>query len=155
MATETADITLKPIGVVTNDLKELPRQGADFIISDIFIDENLTDALDYIDEFSALIVFYWIQQGESTEPKPLKVYPQQDETQPQVGIFASDSMDRPNPVGIAIARLLERQGNMLRVFRLPALNGTPIIDIKPYIPRHSNITDVKVASWTEQRGRRP
>ena len=155
MATEMADITLKPIGVVKNGFTALPRQGADFIISDILIDENLTDALDYIDEFSALIVFYWIQQGKSTESIPLKVYPQQDETQPQVGIFTSDSMDRPNPVGIAIAKLLERQGNMLRVFKLPALNGTPIIDIKPYIPRHSNIPDVKVASWTEQRRGRP
>jgi len=151
MASEATDITLKPIGVVRNHFEELPIQGAQMIISEIVIDDSLTDALDYLDEFSDIIIFYWEQQDASQEPRPLKVYPQQDEAQSQVGIFSTDSMDRPNPVGIAIDKLLEREGNILMVFRLGVINGTPIIDIKPYIPRHSNLTDVKVASWAEQQ----
>ena len=66
---------------------------------------------------------------------------------PLVGLFATRSPNRPNPVGIATVRLLERQGNILKVEGLDAIDGTPIIDIKPYIPGYDSATDAKVPPW--------
>jgi len=149
MASEIADITLKPIGVIKNELKEATRGGGD-IVSEIVIDSSLADALDYLDEFSHIIVLFWVPQAPSEEPRALKLYPHHDETQPMVGIFATNATERPNPLGMSIAGLLERNGNILKVNRIGAANGTPVIDIRPYIPRNYTLADAKVAAWIGQ-----
>ena len=101
-------------------------------MSRIEIEPDLTEALDNLDEFSHIIVIYWMHQ--SLGPAPKKVHPGNNPERPLMGVFATRSPARPNPVGKATVRLLQRQGNILKVKGLDAIDGTPVIDIKPYIP---------------------
>ena len=145
MANELPDMTLKAIGIVRNGIKQPPKQGWEGITSEIVFDGSLTEALDNLDGFSHIIVLYWMHQAAG---QPLiKVHPQGKGELPLVGLFASRSPNRPNPVGTATVRLLERRGNILKVEGLDAIDGTPVIDIKPYIPGYDSVTNAEVPQW--------
>jgi len=146
MANELPSMTLKAIGIVRNGIKQPQKHGWEKIISDIVINSSLTEALDNLDEFSHIIVLYWMHQLTKGQP-PTKVHPMGKQDSPEVGLFASRSPNRPNPVGKTTVRLLERRGNILKVEGLDAIDGTPVIDIKPYIPRYDSATDAKVPPW--------
>lgn len=147
MVNELPGMTLKAIGIVQNEVKQAPGAGYKWqkVVSKIVLDNSLTEALDNLDEFSHIIVLYWMHQ--STEPAPVKVHPKRRAELSPVGVFASRSPDRPNPVGKATVRLLRRQGNVLTVQELDAIDGTPVIDIKPYIPGLDSVDSAKVPSW--------
>jgi tRNA-Thr(GGU) m(6)t(6)A37 methyltransferase TsaA len=140
-------MTLKPIGVVKNEVKQPIRHGWGEIVSEIVVDSDLTEALDNLDEFSHLIVLYWMHQLPAGRQLPLKVHPMGKSELPLVGRFATRSPSRPNPVGQATVRLLERRDNILKVKGLDAIDGTPVIDIKPYLPGYDSAEDARVPSW--------
>ncbi|MFC2010874.1 tRNA (N6-threonylcarbamoyladenosine(37)-N6)-methyltransferase TrmO [Chloroflexota bacterium] len=153
MTYELPTMTLKAIGLVRNEIKERPPYKRDWwaeAVSEIVIDINLTEALDRLDEFSHIIVLYWMHRVASGEV-PLKVQPMGRQECPLVGLFASRAPNRPNPIGKTTVRLLQRHGNILRVKGLNALDGTPVIDIKPYIPGYDSVADSKVPQWITKR----
>ncbi len=138
MASELSPITLKPIGIVRNDIKEVPPLNShDWgkVMSDIVIEPDLTEALDGLEEFSHIIVIYWMHRATPSKV-PLKVHPRGKPELPLTGLFATRTPNRPNRIGLTTVRLLQCQGNILTVKGLDALDGTPVIDIKPYIPEH-------------------
>jgi len=139
-------MTLKAIGFVRSGIKQPPIHDWTEIVSDITIDSSLTEALDNLDEFSHIIVLYWMHHS-TADQVPTKVHPMAKQELPLVGLFATRSPHRPNPVGKATVRLLQRQGNILKVEGLDAIDGTPIIDIKPYIPGYDSATNAKVPPW--------
>jgi len=140
-------MTLKPIGVVRNKVKQPIRHGWGEIVSEIIVDSDLTEALDNLDEFSHLIVLYWMHQLPAGRQLPHKVHPMGKPELPLVGRFATRSPSRPNPVGQATVKLLERHDNILKVKGLDAIDGTPVIDIKPYLPGYDSADDAKVPLW--------
>jgi tRNA-Thr(GGU) m(6)t(6)A37 methyltransferase TsaA len=142
-------ITLEPIGIVRSETKEPSRRKSEDVVSEIIIDSRLTEALDNLDEFSHIIVLYWIHQ--SRRPAPKKVHPRGNPEHALMGVFATRSPDRPNPVGKSTARLLRRRGNVLTVQGLDAIDGTPVIDIKPYIPGYDSVDDARAPSWMVKR----
>ncbi len=146
MTAEPAPITLRPIGTVRSEIKEPTRQRRPDIVSEIIIDKALTEALDDLDEFSHIIVLWWIHK--SRRPAPLKVHPRGNPANKLMGVFATRSPDRPNPIGKSTVRLLERRGNVLKVQGLDAIDGTPVLDIKPYIPGYDSAGDATAPSWT-------
>ncbi len=146
MASELPDMTLTAIGIVRNGIKQPPSQGWGEIISDIVVNSGLTEAVDNLNEFSHIIVLYWMHQV-ATGQLPTKVHPMGKQELPLVGLFASRSPNRPNPVGKATVRLLQRRGNILKVKGLDAIDGTPVIDIKPYIPGYDSVINAKVPPW--------
>ena len=73
---------------------------------------------------------------------------------PEKGIFATCSPARPNPVCLTAVPLLERRGNLLKVKGLDAVDGSPVVDIKPYNPRQYSVSKAKVASWMTPIGRK-
>jgi len=153
MADELPTMTLKVIGIVRNEVKEKQPDGSDWwaeTISEIVIDSSLTEALDNLDEFSHIIALYWMHRVASGEVL-LKVQPMGRQEAPLVGLFAARAPNRPNPIGKATIRLLQRQGNILKVKGLDALDGTPVIDIKPYIPRYDSVADSKMPQWITKR----
>lgn len=77
----------------------------------------------------------------------IKVHPRARRELPLVGLFATRSPHRPNPIGESTVRLIERRDNILRVEGLDAIDGTPVLDIKPHFPRADNPTDVRVPEW--------
>jgi tRNA-Thr(GGU) m(6)t(6)A37 methyltransferase TsaA len=140
-------MTLKPIGVVRNEVKQPIRHGWREIVSEIIVDSDLTEALDSLDEFSHIIVLYWMHELPAGRQLPLKVHPMGKSELPLVGRFATRSPSRPNPVGQATVELLERRANILKVKGLDAIDGTPVIDIKPYLPGYDSADDARVPLW--------
>ena len=150
MANELPGMTLKAIGIVRNTVRQPPKQGWENVVSEIVVNPSLTEALDNLDEFSHIIVLYWMHQVTGSK-SPTKVHPMGRPEVPAVGLFATRSPNRPNPVGKATVRLLKRQGNLLKVEGLDAIDGTPVIDIKPYLPGYDSATDARVPSWITSR----
>jgi tRNA-Thr(GGU) m(6)t(6)A37 methyltransferase TsaA len=140
-------MSLKAIGIVSNDIKQPIRHGWKDVVSEIVINPELSEALDGLEDFSHVIVLYWMHQLPEGRKLPLKVHPMGNQALPLTGRFATRSPSRPNPVGQATVELLERRGNVLKVKGLDAIDGTPVIDIKPYIPGYDSDTDVRVPKW--------
>ena len=130
-------LTLEPIGVVRNDVEE----STDFtdVISTIEIKPELTEGLYRLEESEEIDVLFWFDRSL---PAMMKVHPRGDPDNPLVGVFASRSPNRPNPIGVTRVKLLAVKGNILTVKGLDALNGTPVIDIKPAVhhrPRRQTV----------------
>jgi len=151
MADELPTITLKAIGIVRNELKQPPvRIDRWEVVSEIVIEPSLTEALDGLEEYSHITVLWWMHLLPSGEVT-LKVHPMGREEFPLKGLFALRTPNRPNRIGKTTVRLLQRQGNILRVKGLEALDGSPVIDIKPYLPRYDSVTDATVPPWITSR----
>jgi tRNA-Thr(GGU) m(6)t(6)A37 methyltransferase TsaA len=135
---------------VRNDVRRPPKPPYDWdnVISRIEIDPTLTEALDNLDEFSHIIVLYWMDRL-APEAQPLKVRPRRDTTRPLVGLFATRAPRRPNPIGKATAKMLGRERNILTVSSLDAVDGTPVIDIKPYLPDYDVAAGARTPSWVK------
>ncbi len=133
-----------------NSVQKPPKPPYDWdeIVSRIEIEPHLTEALDNLDEFSHIIVLYWMDRL-ADEPVPMKVHPRRDPAHPLIGLFASRSPHRPNPIGKTTARLLNREKNVLTVSGLDAIDGTPVIDIKPYLPGYDSAADAGTPSWSK------
>jgi tRNA-Thr(GGU) m(6)t(6)A37 methyltransferase TsaA len=145
MVNELPGMTLKAIGIVRSEIKRPLRRKSKGVISEIVVDSSLTEALDNLDEFSHIIVIYWMHQ--SRRPAPKKVHPMGNPEHALMGVFATRSPDRPNPIGKTTVRLLQRRDNILTVKGLDAIDGTPVIDIKPYIPGYDSVDKATAPSW--------
>ncbi len=95
----------------------------------VVVDEEYSPALDDIDGFDRIWLIYWMDRVEAFRPK---VIPYRDIR--ERGLFATRSPTRPNPIGMSVVRLLRREGNVLHVADIDTLDGTPLLDIKPYVP---------------------
>jgi len=141
------EINLTPIGFVRNNIKEPGIEDWRTVTSEVIIEENLKEALSRIDEFSHIIVIYWMHKLSPSQRAIIKVHPKANQNLPLVGVFASRSPARPNPIGVTTVKLLERRDNVLKVTGLDAINGTPVLDIKPYLPGDDSSTEAKTPGW--------
>jgi tRNA-Thr(GGU) m(6)t(6)A37 methyltransferase TsaA len=123
-------INLKPIGFVKTDAvgKEVRDKN---LISQIVFREELTEALEGIQGFSHLFVIFWLHKIGENERKAMKVHPRGREDLPLLGVFATRTPCRPNPIGLTRVKLLGVKGNVVVVQGLDAFNGTPVLDVKP------------------------
>ncbi len=102
-----------------------------------------------LSNFSHITILYWFHlRDNEKERRTLRVVPRKHPGAPQVGVFASRSPSRPNPVGLCVVELMRIQDCTLVVKGLDALEGSPVIDIKPYIPRANSVSDARVPEWT-------
>ncbi|KQC04640.1 MAG: tRNA-Thr(GGU) m(6)t(6)A37 methyltransferase TsaA [Methanoculleus sp. SDB] len=109
---------------------DAPRQGRGAgTVGEIHIDDAYTPGLEGIEACRYLIVLAWFDRSDRAA---LTATP--PGTGISRGVFSTRSPDRPNPVGIECVELIERRGNVLKVRGVDALDGTPVIDIKPYSP---------------------
>ena len=144
-----SNIQFAPIGIVHNQIREAHRDTPwEEIESKIAIDEQWCDALDGITEFSHIWIVYHIDQVPP--PDALHIHPMKQADMALVGIFATRSPQRPNPIGIAAVQLLEVHDNVMRVRGLDTIDGTPVLDIKPYLALGDSIANTRVASWVKQ-----
>jgi len=99
--------------------------------------------------FSHLIILYWMHLRDSEkERKTLLVFPKKHAVNVETGVFACRSPSRPNPIGLCVVELVRVEGCVLRVKGLDAVEGSPIVDIKPYLPRADCVPDARVPEWT-------
>ena len=141
-------IDVKPIGIISNSVKGVEK-GDDWktVVSEIIIDKAFEEALDQIEGFSHVIVLYWMHQITPSKRSVLKVHPRKRQDLPLVGVLATRSPARPNPIGMTTVKLLECRKNILKVVGLDAMDGSPVIDIKPYIPGPDSPTEAGTPDW--------
>ncbi len=144
MPNESADVkqmkyTITSIGVV-----QRAAPGEDETAR-IEIFAEYAEGLQDIEEFSHINVFYWLHQSEGYS---LVVQPPFDT--PRHGVFATRSPHRPNPLGFAVVELLQREGRVLVVRGLDAVDGTPVVDIKPHIPSSDARSEAR-RGWLEDK----
>jgi tRNA-Thr(GGU) m(6)t(6)A37 methyltransferase TsaA len=125
---------LQPIGVVRSPLADrasAPRQG-DEGAPDAWIEleASVARALEGIAAGDELVVITWLHGAERDV---LEVHPRSDESRPLTGVFATRSPDRPNPLGLHRVTALEVAPGKLKVGPLEAIDGTPVVDIKPIL----------------------
>jgi tRNA (adenine37-N6)-methyltransferase len=142
-----SDMNLKPIGIVRNGITDARHHGWRDVISEIIVEEALAGALGGLEECSHLIILYWMHRLTAGRSLPLTVHPGGHPELPLVGRFATRSPHRPNPIGQATVALLGRAGNVLTVKGLDAIDGTPVLDIKPYMPKYDAAPDARVPTW--------
>ncbi len=128
--------TIKPIGVIHSDLagrEAAPHQGFEGAPDAwLEIESTVVEGLEGIAAGDEIILITWFHQAHREQ---LKVHPRRDRNRPLTGVFATRSPDRPNPIGLHRVTVLEIAGNRLKVRPLEAIDGTPIVDIKPVLPQ--------------------
>lgn len=138
-------IFLRPIGVVHNDVTSGEVRW-EKVVSRIEVREDLLPALEGLEEFSHLLILFYFDRLPP-EPAPLQVRPERRPEMPLVGVLATRSPQRPNPIGLTAVELLRREENTLWVRGLDAFDGTPVLDIKPYLPRGNHLEEVQIPDW--------
>jgi tRNA-Thr(GGU) m(6)t(6)A37 methyltransferase TsaA len=140
-------IRIEPIGVVRNDFEEQIPKGYENLPSEIVVSKEFSDALHRIEENSHIIVLFWMDRVEGKRRKKLKIHPKGRKDLPLIGVLATRTPHRPNPIGVRAVKLIERKKNVLKVEGLDALNNSPVLDIKPYSLKHDLVKNAKVPSW--------
>jgi tRNA-Thr(GGU) m(6)t(6)A37 methyltransferase TsaA len=128
----------------------MKREGWESVVSDVILDPKLEEALEGIEDYSHLLVLFWLNRVQKGRRNLKKIHPKSREDLPLVGIFATRTQYRPNPIGLTLVELIWRKRNILRVRGLDAVNGTPVIDIKPISPLQELLKDIKVPKWYDQ-----
>jgi tRNA-Thr(GGU) m(6)t(6)A37 methyltransferase TsaA len=141
------EMDLRPIGFVRNDITEPKDRDWGSITSEIVLDQNFEEALSELAEFSHISVVYWMHKTTPAQRLTKKVHPKANKDLPLVGVFATCSPARPNPIGVTTVKLLEHRGNVLKVIGLDAIDGTPVLDIKPYMPLPASYANAKTPGW--------
>lgn len=114
----------------------------------IDIEPKFTDALLGIQDFSHLMVFYWFHENDTLKGRnTLKVHPRANPDNPLCGVFATHSPKRPNLIAMTVCQLIKVDQNRLFIDDIDALNGSPVIDLKGYIPNGPDGRAVKVPEW--------
>jgi tRNA-Thr(GGU) m(6)t(6)A37 methyltransferase TsaA len=139
-------VTYRPIGVVRNRIREPRAGGWEDVRSDLFLNEGLADSLDGIEGFSHVIVVFHMHRIPDDERRPSKL-PLADENDGEIGLLATRGPLRPNAIGVAVVPVVWRRKNVLRVRGLDALHGSPVLDIKPYLPQYDSVTDARLPGW--------
>lgn len=139
-------LDLRPIGFVRDpEGAATDRSGRG--VSQIVVNPELADGLDGIEDYSHVQVIYWLNRIPGSERYDLKQHPHRGRKDyPLVGVFALRCPGRPNPIGLSAAAVVRREANVLHVRGLDALDGSPVLDIKPYSLRNDRPANPRV-SW--------
>jgi tRNA-Thr(GGU) m(6)t(6)A37 methyltransferase TsaA len=146
---EMPDVVLRPIGVVRSSAKTtddlLDVEG---LKSRIVLRPEYEEALLGLDTWSHVLVLFWPHQiPEGVRGSKPQIHPRDDPANPLQGILATRSQIRFNPVLVTAVRLLGVKGNVVRVQGLDAIDGTPVLDIKPYVPRFDSVPEATMPEW--------
>ena len=146
-------IEFSPIGVVHTPFSSrrgMPIQpaGAEGVKGTVEVFEPFCEGLSDLDGFSHVILLYHFHKSEDFK---LKVVPFLD-TVPR-GLFSTRAPKRPNPIGLSVVRLERIEDGILHVCNVDMLDGTPLLDIKPYVPEFDAQEEVRVG-WLEEARKR-
>ena len=114
----------------------------------IEIFEPFSDALLGLEGFSHIQVFFWFHENDTAERrKTLRVHPRGDKKNPLTGVFGTHSPLRPNLIGITICKIKSIRDRRIEIEEIDAFDGTPVVDVKCYIPGSTSGSEVKVPDW--------
>jgi len=146
-------IEYQPIGIVHSpfsELKGMPIQpaGAEGVRATVEVFPEYQDGLRDLDGFSHVVLLYHLHRSTGFE---LQVVPFLDTV--LRGLFATRAPRRPNPIGLSVVRLVRVEGPVLHVENIDVLDGTPLLDIKPYVPEFDAQEAVRTG-WLEDARKR-
>lgn len=127
-------IDLEPIGFVRTDVEKVPRH---WTVSDaegtIVVDEKYKEGLKDLKAGERIVVLFYFHQSQRFTPELLVQKPKHRNE--ELGVFSICSPVRPNPLGMSVVEVLGIDGNIIHVKGLDTLDGTPVLDIKPYVEK--------------------
>lgn len=139
------------IATVYNSRKDITDDFWGDIISEIKLnDEFLAAALDGIDDFSHVEIIYVFDKALNAKIVKGSEHPRENTNWPKVGIFAQRKKNRPNFLGATVCEMIRRDGKSLFVKKLDAIDGTPVVDIKPVMKEFLPQTTVVQPSWSNE-----
>lgn len=142
------EYTIKPVAFVHNERVDLSDDNWSPIVSEIRLAPSTpAESLDGLEEFSHLEVFFIFHKATDKPPVLGAEHPRENKAWPRVGIFAQRKKNRPNHLGATVVELVRREGASLFVRRLDAIDGTPVIDIKPVMKEFLPHGPVRQPAW--------
>jgi tRNA (adenine37-N6)-methyltransferase len=145
-------ITYKPIGIIRSPYKNIegtPIQptGSQGVVGSIELERDYAPGLKDLEGFSHIVLLYHfhLSSGFSLEVKPFL----DDQMH---GVFATRAPKRPNSIGLSIVRLTGIEGHLLHIEDVDVIDGTPLLDIKPYVPEF-DVRQVQKTGWLEKKAR--
>jgi len=127
-----------PVGII--------RKGKD--ATWIEIDVKYQDALLGLEGFSHINVLYWFHENDTPEKRSvLQVHPRKDPKNPLTGVFATHSPLRPNLLGLSLCKMLSITGSRITLDAIDAQDGSPVVDIKCFIPTTRSLSDLRLPGW--------
>jgi tRNA-Thr(GGU) m(6)t(6)A37 methyltransferase TsaA len=130
--------TIYPVGIVH-------KQGNDNWI-EIF--SPYQDAMLGLEGFSHIYVLYWFHENDRPEKRAiLQVHPRKDPSNPLTGVFGTHSPARPNLIGLVRCRILATEKSLIRIDKIDAVDGSPVIDIKCFIPDKEPLEPIRLPAW--------
>ena len=143
------EIKLKHVAKVINSRTEPVDDHWETIVADIELADDVpTEAFDNIADFSHLEIIYYFDKVKTADIV-FSGRPRGNPNYPLVGIFGQRKKDRPNTIGLATVELLEHNGRTIKVKFLDAINGTPVLDIKPVFKEFQPTTEIRQPVWVE------
>lgn len=148
-------IVVVPIGRVEGGRAEPVDDDWGEVVAEIVLDERFpADALDGLAAFSHLDVVFVFDRVDEASVTVGARHPRGREDWPRVGIFAQRAKGRPNRLGVTTCELLGVEGRRVRVRGLDAIDGTPVLDLKPYLAEFAPRTPVRQPAWSRELMRR-
>ncbi len=141
-------ICMEPVGYIANNVESPVDRDWAKVESRIILHEHLKPALAGLKDFSHLLVTFWMHEAKSVTV--LRRRPQNRDDMPEVGLFSQRSKHRPNPIGITAVSLVKIVDCEITVRGLDAINGTPVLDIKPYYPAYDTRAGALVPEWVDR-----
>lgn len=143
-------VNLEVIGTVSSPVTEGVDEDWGSVVSEIRLNEKYVSGLRGLEEFSHVLVLFYMHKYSFDTDADLVRRPQGRPDMPLTGVFAQRAKHRPNPIGVTAVELLKVKGDTLVVRGLDAIDGTPIIDVKPYFPAFDSKSRAKTPPWVDK-----
>ena len=142
-------IEMEAIGYVTNEVKDKKDVAWGKDTSSIVLNEEYISGLKGLEDFSHVIILYHLDKAKYEKDKHLQRRPQNREDMPLVGIFSQRGKDKPNRIGMTSVEIVSVSDDTLVVKGLDAVDGSPVLDIKPYYPVYDK-KEAVVPEWVDR-----
>lgn len=143
-------IAIEPIGHVHSPVIEPVDDGWGDVVSEVRLRPELADGLNGLESFSHVIIVFWMHEADFDPAEHLTRHHRGRADMPETGIFAQRARHRPNRIGITPVKLLEVDGANIRVQGLDAIDGTPVLDVKPYMPVFDRVDEATVPGYIDR-----
>lgn len=143
-------MNLEPIGIVRNSATEATDSGWADVRSEIVLRPELADGLRGLESFSHVVVIFAMHQTAFDRARQLLRRPRDRADMPLLGAFAQRAKHRPNPIGVTTVKVEEVAAGSLFVRGLDAVDGTPVLDLKPHFPAFDSPERASVPAWVDQ-----
>ncbi len=143
-------VNLEVIGTVSSPVIEGVDEHWGSVVSEIQLNEKYVSGLRGLEEFSHVLVLFYMHKYSFEPDADLVRRPQGRSDMPLTGVFAQRAKHRPNPIGVTAVELLKIKGDTLMVRGLDAIDGTPVIDVKPYFPAFDSRSDAETPPWVDK-----